>query len=176
MVINNIGAIITALMLLTGCATVQTQDINVDAQADPKANFSGYKTYGWLGAAAIVNDAYGRWEPPQFDADAEIAFLIDRELRKRGMSQTSVGPDMVVAFAAGIDMDALQLKVDPTTKMSLVENVPKGGLVVVLIDSDSGFVIWIGAATAEIQEDPDTKTVKVRLDYAVSKMFKKLPR
>jgi pyruvate/2-oxoacid:ferredoxin oxidoreductase alpha subunit len=62
-------------MLVAGCATVPTRDIKVDAQADPKANFSGYKTYDWLGAAAIVNDAYGRWEPSQFDADAEIVFL-----------------------------------------------------------------------------------------------------
>jgi hypothetical protein len=83
---------------------------------------------------------------------------------------------MVVAFAAGIDMDALQLKVNPTAEMSMVENVPRGGLVVVLIDSDSGFVIWAGRATAQIQEDPDTKTVRARLDYAVSKMFKKLPK
>ena len=176
MVNKNIRVIIVVLMLLTGCATVQTQDIKVDAQTDPRANFSGYKTYGWLGAAAIVNDPYGRWEPPQFNADAEIAFLINRELRKRGMSQTSVDPDMVVAYAAGIDMDALQLKVDPTTKMDMVENVPQGGLTVVLIDSDSGFVIWLGRATAEIQEDPDIKTVKARLDYAVSKMFKKLAK
>jgi hypothetical protein len=164
------------IMLVAGCATVPTQDIKVDAQADPKANFSGYETYDWLGAAAIVYDAYGRWEPPQFDADTEIAFLIDRELRKRGMSQSSVDPDMVVAFAAGIDMDALELKVNPTTEMSMVENVPQGGLVVAMIDSYSGFVIWIGGATAEIQEDPDTETVKARLDYAVSQMLKQLPK
>jgi hypothetical protein len=176
MIKKYIGISLAFILLVGGCATVPTQDIKVDAQADPKANFSGYKTYGWLAAAAIVNDAYGRWEPPQFDADAEIAFLIDRELRQRGMSQSSVDPDMVVAFAAGIDMDALQLKVNPATDMRMVENVPQGGLVVALIDSDSGFVIWVGRATAEIQEDPDTMTVKARLDYAVSKMFKKLPK
>jgi hypothetical protein len=83
---------------------------------------------------------------------------------------------MVVAFAAGIDMEALHLKVNPTSEMRMVENVPQGGLVVVLIDSDSGFVIWVGTASAEGQEDPDTRTVKARLDYAVSNMFKKLPK
>ena len=51
---------IIVLMLLAGCASVPTKDIQVDAQADPKANFSGYKTYAWLGAAAIVNDPYGQ--------------------------------------------------------------------------------------------------------------------
>ena len=81
------------LTLIAGCMTVPTKDIKVDAQADPKANFSGYKSYAWLGSAAIVNDAFGQWEPPNFDADAEIKYLIDRELRKRGMSEDSANPD-----------------------------------------------------------------------------------
>ena len=132
---NYLSVFIIALMLFVGCASVQTKDIQVDAQSDPKANFSGYKTYAWLGTAAIVNDPYGQWEPPQFDADAEIMFLIDRELRKRGMSENTADPDLVIAFAAGIDMETLGLKVDSETKMDVLENVPQGGLVVVLMDS-----------------------------------------
>jgi hypothetical protein len=171
-----VGGVIGFILLLGGCATIPTQDIRVEARADPKANFSGYKTYDWLGAAAIVNDPYGQWEPPQFDGDAEITFLIDRELRKRGISQSAVGPDMVVAYAAGIDMEALELKVDPASKIDTLENVAKGGLVVVLMDNESGFVIWAGQATADIQENIDAQTVRARMDYAVSKMFKQLPK
>ncbi len=167
---------ISVLILLAGCASVPTKDIQVDAQADPKVNFSGYKTYAWLGTAAIVNDPYGQWEPPQFDADAEIMFLIDRELRKRGMSENTADPDLVIAFAAGIDMEALGVKVDPKTQIDMLENVPQGGMVVMLVDSESGFVIWVGVAAAEIQETPDTQTVKARLDYAVRQLFKKLPK
>ena len=167
---------IIVLMLLAGCASFPTKDIQVDALSDPKANFSGYKTYAWLGTAAIVNDPRGQWEPPQFDADAEIMFLIDRELRKRGMSVNTANPDLVIAFAAGIDMDALGLKVDTKTKKDMLENVPQGGLVVVMTDSESGFVIWIGAATAELQESPDTQTVKARLDHAVTQMFNEFPK
>ena len=161
---------------IAGCTTVPTKDIKIDAQADPKANFSGYKSYAWLGSAAIVNDAFGQWEPPNFDADAEIKYLIDRELRKRGMSEDSANPDLIVAFAAGIDMDALDLKTDPKTKMDILSNVPKGGLVVMMADSESGFVIWAGVATAELQKNADEKTMKARLDYAVTKMLKKLPK
>ena len=173
---NYLTVFIIVLMLLAGCASVPTKDIQVDAQADPKANFSGYKTYAWLGAAAIVNDPHGQWEPPQFDADGEIKFLIDHELRKRGITENRAGPDLVIAFAAGIDMEALELKVDTKTKMDMLQNVPQGGLVIVLMDSGSGFVIWVGVATAEIQENPDAQTVKARLDYAVTQLFKKLPR
>ena len=173
---NYLSVFIIALMLLTGCASVQTKDIQVDAQSDPKANFSGYKTYAWLETAAIVNDPYGQWEPPQFDADAEIMFLINRELRKRGMSENTADPDLVIVFAAGIDMEALGLKVDSETKMDVLENVPQGGLVVVMLDSESGFVIWVSVATAEVQESPDTQTAKARLDHAVTQMFNNFPK
>ncbi len=173
---NYLPVLIIALMLFGGCASVPTKDIHVDVQSDLKANFSGYKTYAWLAVAAIVNDPYGQWEPPQFDADLEIMFLIDRELRKRGMSENKTDPDFVIAFAAGIDIEALALKVDTKTKMEFLENVPQGGLVVVLVDSRSGFVIWIGVATAELQESPDTQTVKARLDHAVTQMFNEFPK
>ncbi len=167
---------ILVLILFTGCASVPTKDIQIDAQADPQAVFSAYKTYAWLGAAAIVNDPNGQWEPPQFDADAEIKFLIDRELRNRGLSENTTAPDLIVAFAAGIDMDALGLKANPKTKSNMLENVPQGGLAVVLADSMTGFAIWVGTAVAELQSKPDTRTVKARLDYAVTQMFKKLPK
>jgi hypothetical protein len=83
---------------------------------------------------------------------------------------------LVIAFAAGIDMEALGLKVDSETKMDMLENVPQGGLVVVLVDRRSGFVVWVGVVTAELKESPDTQTVKARLDHAVTQMFKKLPK
>lgn len=165
-----------ALMFLSGCTQVPTKDINIESQLDPKATFSAYKTYAWLGSAVILNDSSGQWEPPGFDADAEIKYLLDRELRARGMSESTASPDLIVAFAAGIDMDALDLKLNPETKMKTLENVPQGGLVVVLVDSHSGFLIWTGVATGEIQQDADAKMVKARLDYAVTQMLKKLPR
>ncbi len=165
-----------ALMLISGCTQVPTKDITIEAQLDPKANFSAYKTYAWLGSAAILNDSSSQWEKPGFDADAEIKFLIDRDLRGRGLSESSTAPDLIAAFAVGIDMDALDLKLNPESKMNTLENVPQGGLVVVLVDSNSGFLIWTGVATGEIQQDADAKMMKARLDYAVTQMLKKLPR
>lgn len=164
------------IMFVAGCTSVPTKDINIDVQADSKANLSGYKSYTWLGSAAIMNDPSGQWEPPGFDADAEIIYLLDRELRARGKSESSTAPDMYVAFAAGVDMDALGLKMDPETKIDKLENVPQGGLVVILVDSSTGFVVWVGIATAEIQDNIDAATVKARLDYVVTQMMKQLPK
>ena len=168
-------ALITAVLLVSGCASSVTSDIKVEAEADPTIKFSGYKTYAWLGSASIVYDPNGKWEPPEFDADSEIKFLIDGELRKRGMSEDSANPSLVVVFAAGIDMAAMREEVDPNSNISALQNVPQGALTVVLIDSLTGLAIWGGVATADIMEDPTPEVVKQRLAYAVSSMFKQLP-
>ncbi len=176
---NSIKSVIFALLVsifVAGCATTLTRDIEVDAQADPRINMAGYKTYAWLGSAEIVHDPDGQWEPPQFDADAEIRFLINREMRKFGMREVMGNPDLVVAFAAGIDMAALELKEDAKKEMTILENTPKGALVVLFLDAGTGRPIWAGAATGEVQQRKfSSEEVKKRLDYAVTQMFRKLP-
>ena len=163
------------LLLLGGCASNANKDIMVDTESDPKADLSGYKSYAWLGSAAIVFDEKGQWEPPQFDADAEIKFLIDRELRGHGMSEDSVNPDLIIAYAAGIDMDSMEIKTDPESDLEVLKNVPVGALTVVMVDAQTGLAIWAGIATAEVQQNPTPESTKQRLDYAVSQMFSKLP-
>ena len=168
--------LVATVLLIGGCASSVTKDIMIDTEVDSKANLSGYKSYAWLGSAAIVFDEKGQWEPPQFDADAEIKFLIDRELRAHGMTEDSVTPDLIIAYAAGIDMDSMEIKTDPENDLEVLENVPVGALTVVLVDAETGLAIWAGVATAEIQENPTAETTKKRLDYAVSKMFEKLSK
>ena len=161
--------------LVTGCSTFPKDDIKVESEVDPKANMSGYKTYTWLAAVGILEDAEGHWEPPKFDADAEIEFRINEALRNHGMSQVDNDPDLYVAYALGVDMDALKVKTDPETKLSSLDNVPQTGLIVVLVDSATGFVTWISVATGEMK-NLDPETAKKRLGYAVETMFKDLPK
>jgi len=168
--------IAVSMLFVTACAMVRTDDIQIRAEVDSRVNFSGYKTYAWLGSAAILNDPNGQWEPPSFDADSEIKFLIDRELRKRGMNESNAQPDMIIAFALGVDMDSLELKVDRETKIEMLENVPKGALIVVAVDSSTGFVIWMGEAIANVQSQISTEEAKKRLDYAVTNLIAKMPK
>jgi len=165
----------TLVVLLSGCASSVTKDIMVESSSDPKANLAAYKSYAWLGSAAIVFDDKGRWEPPQFDADAEIRFLIDRELRDHGMTQNSVNADLIVAYAAGINMDSMDIKIDPESGLQQLANVPMGALSVILIDAVTGQAVWIGVARADIQENRTPDTTRERLDFAVSEMFHGLP-
>ena len=170
-----LSVIVLSFLLLSACATIPTKDITIDTDADPKVAFSGYKTYEWLAAAGILSDPEGNWEPPGVDVDGEITFLINRELRKRGMTETNRKPDLFVAYVIGVDMDALKLKENPDTKISTLENVPGGALLLVLIDAQSTDAVWAGLATAEIQQDMEMETRKKRLDYVITNMLKELP-
>jgi hypothetical protein len=160
---------------ITGCATFPTDDISIETEADPKVNFSGYKTYAWLGSVGIVKDSEGHWEPPSFDADAAIVSIADEVLSKRGMSKSDSEPDMVIAYALGVDMEALKVKQNPNTKLSSLENVPQAGLVMIMLDPETQFITWIGIATAEVK-NLDSETTRKRLEYAVKNMLKDLPK
>jgi hypothetical protein len=167
---------LASIMMLAACATTPTADISVDAESDPKARFSGFKTYAWLASAEIVFDPEGQWEPRNVDIDAEVQLMISNELRKRGIAEVSSNPDMLVAYAAGVDMTTLGLKQNPETREKLLANIPSAALVVALIDADSGYVIWIGEAVGEVQQQADEATVRARIDYAISEMFRLLPK
>jgi hypothetical protein len=158
-----------------GCASV-TKDIQVETAADPGADFSSYQTYAWVAASAIVNDPDAQWDAPGFDAAAEVMKQVDAELQKRGMTQDSTNPDLLVAVGAGVDMEALGVKQDPDTKADMLATIPQGSLVLAMMDNATGYLAWVGVAEGNIPDQPDDKTVKKRLDYAVSQMLKQMPK
>jgi hypothetical protein len=167
---------VLALALFVGaCANPLTKNINVDSQASAGADFSALKTYQWLAAAQILNDPDGQWEPRGFDADAEIRFLIDRELRKRGFTVVESNPDVFVAYVGGVDMDSMDWKVDPQTKLQVLSNQPEGALAVVLLDVNTGDPIWGAIASDNVEGQQNADDARTRLDYAVTQMFKRLP-
>jgi hypothetical protein len=163
------------LLLLSGCASV-TKDIQIDAAHDQAVKFSGYKSYAWLGDIAALHDPEGKWQPPRMNITEDIKFLIDRELRKHGIYNYAEAPDLAVVFFIGADMEAMQLKADPKTKQDILSNVPAAALVVALIDAKTEYVVWVGEATGEIQKNLDEATIRKRLDYAVTEIFRKLPK
>jgi Domain of unknown function (DUF4136) len=172
-----LGFVVLLVSLLAACASTPeyAQDIEVQAESDPKVNLSSYKSYAWLGAAGVINDRAGRWEPPTFDVDGEVRFQIDQNLRAKGLSESSSGPEIAVAFSIGLDMEALKTVKIEGTNRGMIENVPQGALVVMLVDVATNMPIWVAAARAEVQEGADEATVKARIKYAVDTMFESYP-
>ena len=156
---------------LLGCATV-TQDIRVETETAPAIDLATYKTYGWLLSAKVVNDPHGNWEPPGFDADSELRFLINQELRGKGLQEVTRQPDLLVAFAAGINMEAFEIKADPGSDMYKLTNAPKGALVVMLVDRTTKRPVWAGSAEGDVKSDRTSEEVGQRLAYAVKTMFR----
>jgi hypothetical protein len=72
-------------------------------------------------------------------------------------------------------MKALDVVDDPTEDEVKFEEVPRAGLLVVFADPDSRQVLWVGAADAELMEEPSVELSKKRIAYAIKKMFKKFP-
>ncbi len=162
------------LLLLSGCASV-TSDIRVGAEPAPGVTIANnYKTYDWLGSFSLLNDPNNTWQPPDVNIAGDIKFLIDRELRKKGIQRANDTPDLTVTFLVGVDMENQILKLDPDTKIELKKKIPKAALVVALMEVDSGDIVWLGVADAEIQKGVTAEVMRQRLDYAVREMFKLL--
>ena len=151
------------------------RDIQIDKQADPKARFDGYQSYAWLASSEAVYDPDGQWEPKDLDIDSEIRFVINENLRKRGMLEVVDNPDMLIVFSTGLDMAALDVKENPDTKQEMLVNVPKAGLVIGFVDADTGFLIWRGLAVGEAEADRDIEDIRKRIEYAIKEMFKQIP-
>ena len=160
-------------ILLSACSSTMTKDIKVETASDPKVNLKAYTKYAWLGSAALLNDPEGKWQPAKFDISSDIKFLIDRELRNSGLSETEdQDAEVAISFFTGVDMDAKALKADPKTQVEIPTNAPKAALIVVAIDVQTGLVVWMGVATGDIKEGATLVESKARLDYAITKMFK----
>jgi len=162
-------------LAVSACSTTQTSDIKVQSNKDPKANFAGYNTYAWAGYAAILNDPDKSWVAPGFDINAEIKHLIDTELRAKGMTEKANKPDVVIGYALGVDMANMDYKKNPEQSFETLQNTPRGGLVLMMVDPETGFAIWASVATAEVQGQPND-VAKKRLEYTVKTMLESLPK
>jgi len=160
---------LAALMIagLTGC--VSTSDIQVQKAQSEKVNLEGYKTYQFIEDSGIVEDTKGTKVSKNMNVSNEIEHMINSELAKKGKTPVSENPDFYVAYLGGADMDAVKSKLDKHGKKT-IERSPEAALVLMLIDADSGSIIWMSTAEAEVKGG-SADEVKKRLDYTVRKML-----
>ena len=176
-------SVIAAIGILSGlsaCASsqpaVDKSAITVEAESATGVNFSQFRTYSWAGAAAVIKDPDREWTAPNLDIGAEITYLVNRELRARGMIEVGSSPDLLVLYGVGVDMQAMQVVEPAGEDAHRIERVPTGGVLVVLADAQSREAVWAGGAVAEVLKKADPAVAKARLDYAITQMFKELPR
>jgi hypothetical protein len=60
--------------------------------------------------------------------------------------------------------------------MPSLQTIPKGALVVVLVDAMNRRPVWVGVAGAELKRSQEPEAARRRLDYAVREMFRDFPK
>lgn len=170
-----LSVLVTALF--TGCASLDSDfdDIEFISEVHPRFDLDGYGSYDWAGNASLVYDPSAAWEPPDFDMDEEIKFLIDTELRDQGLIQTSNNPDLVASFALIIQMEELPFNQDPNDEMPDIADIPQGALAITLTDTSLGMEVWVGIAVADTSEAPATDRAIKRLEYVVTELLNTIP-
>jgi hypothetical protein len=163
--------VLLSLGALAGCTNV-TRDIRVETESTPSLDLRDYTTFSWLGSTQMVNDPQGIWEPPDFDADAQVRTVLVRELRRLGMREVAANPQLVVAFAVGVNTELLEIVENPQSKLYTLQNAPRAALVVVFIDPGTRHPVWVGTATGDAQPGRSPTDVRKRIDYAVTRMLR----
>jgi len=162
---------------LAACAPkAPTSDIKTQVAADETVKFSGYKTYTWFAGVGMVRDKTGKWDDGDLDIAAELKFIIDKTMRERGLNEATENPDLFIGFLIVADVNQLKEITDRGGKTTVIEGVGESALVIELIDVKTERTVWVGAAAGEAQTGRSNDEVKARLNYAVSELFKGLPK
>lgn len=161
--IMKVSLLTAALLGFTGC--VSTSDIKVENTKSDKVDLRGYKTYQFIEGSGVLQDG----KKKKVNAAEEIEAQINAQLMKKGKTPVSKDPDFFVAYMGGSDMEAVKVKLDKNGK-EVIEKSPEAALVLMLIDAESGAIIWM--STAEGEAKGGTKEeIKKRIDFAVKKML-----
>ena len=162
------GALVAlALVGFTGC--VSTSDILVDNTQSDKVDLKGYKTYQFIEGSGVAEDKDTKKMMDSTKTAARIEVLINQELMKKGKKPVSSNPDFFVAYLGGADMEAVKTKLDKKGKET-IEKTPEAVLVLMLIDADTGGIIWMSTAEGEMKDLP-LEDRRKRLEFAVKKML-----
>ena len=159
-----------SLLVLLGLGlwapTAGAAEVKVDY--DSHADFSRYKTWSWRPGTAAPNPA----------SDKHLREGIEAQLAKKGLTRVESGGLLdVVYHAAGenqISTEKLGYK-EPgfETEAKRVRYVRKGSVLVDMIDTASGKVVWRGQA--EEVANPTYTDVARKIDQALDKLFEHFP-
>jgi hypothetical protein len=156
-----------ALVGFTGC--VSTSDIQVDSTQSDKVDLKGYKTYQFIEGSGIAKDTSKKTLTKSESVSAEIEEMINEELAKKGKVPVSKDPDFFVAYLGGADHEAVKKRLDKSGK-EIIEKSPEAALVLMLVDADSGAIIWMSTAEGELKNSTPEERKK-RIKYTIRKML-----
>lgn len=178
---NNGLRIVSLLLVLSFTLAC---DLKTTVDYDRSVDFSSVKTYAWAEQKQTeINDLNQK----------RIVSAVESQLALKGLKPVDSNPDVYVAYFTDDDE---QVEVDTThmgydygpgmywdpywgggmgmsTSTSRVRKYTMGTLVVDLYDADEKQLVWRGAVTATVDEDP--RKLEKKINKGIAKLFKKYP-
>lgn len=177
-------AALSLLLLLSACTSGPT--VRIDA--DPGADFSGYRTWAFYEPIAMEANGYTS------HTSERVRAAVAREMESRGYRYDASAPDLKVNFQ-GLVQDRADVYTVPRTDWQYIYSyrarsyvaVPvwydqaqvsryrEGTLTVDLVDAGANRLVWTGSAIGRIpgKQTPDQRAAAV--DEAVAAVFAQYP-
>lgn len=168
-------ATITLLILVAGCSN----KMQVFTDHDPDYKLDNFKTFDWGFKANI--DTGNNTTPHNELTDKRIKSAILHALTSRGYAYTHEEPDRVVHYHVIVDAQSV-VTLEPNGFYGAyrsrlrphVYSYREGTLIIDLMDSQTGNLIWRGSATAVI-DTMTSEQAEEAINHAVAKIFRKFP-
>jgi Domain of unknown function (DUF4136) len=160
-----------AIALTISAATLAAQDVKIDW--DKTTNFTWYETYAWEPGVMLTGNTL---------VDQRIVNAVDAQLHAKGMRCGETGDLTLAAHLATKDRAMLNGFYAPWERNSnwggvgttgIVDELTQGTLIVDILDTRTGRLVWRGTATSSVSNDPAKNEKKI--SKAVEKMFKAFP-
>ena len=157
---------VTALILLGTCAAAQ--EISCDYR---KADFAHFKTYAWASGHRVADEPLNK----------SIISSIDAQLSAKGLTKVSPGehPDVLVSYDVVFDRDIRGMGFRDGLRnlpwRSGSKYVLLGMLVVNLVESDTGSMVWRGMASGDVDANASPKKHDKKIHEVAQKIFRNYP-
>lgn len=157
---------VTVLILLGACAAAQ--EITNDYS---KADFAHFKTYAWASGHPVTDELLNQ----------SIVSSIDAQLSAKGLTKVSPGehPDVLVSYDVVFDRDIRGMGVRDGLRnlrwRSGAKYVLMGMLVINLVESDTGAMVWRGMASGDVDANASPKKHDKKIHEVAQKIFRNYP-
>jgi hypothetical protein len=157
---------VTALILLGACAAAQ--EITNDYS---KADFAHFKTYAWASGHPVTDELLNQ----------SIVSAIDAQLSAKGLTKVSPGedPDVLVSYDVVFDRDIRGVGLRDGLRnlrwRSGSKYVLMGVLVVNLVESDTGAMVWRGMASGDVDANASPEKHDKKIHEVAQKIFRNYP-
>jgi hypothetical protein len=182
--------VIVMAALVAGCSTIETS-----YDFDPKAKFTGLKTYKWLDKPQKLTG------DPRIDGNTILANRIheavDTELSARGFRKVSSDPDFLVAYHVSLDKRRSVQTLNSYygygpgwgygygasyrpgywggAPETYVYEYEEGTLILDIVNPENKELIWRGSAQDEVNFKSTPEKDQTQLNEAVQQMLEKFP-